>query len=513
MNKRLKFSTMSKLLTLALSSSLLIFTACQADLKGINDGLSGAGFSIEGLPGTPMALQLPFSIANTGSIDSTVPRLDDVTMREVVFQSGSATGFLLVHGANFADGNTIYINGVQQPTSLYKIYDNSDNMAPMITQTASIFSTLKYPIYQYGTLACPLDTLTMGSDITVTVKRANGLTSNPLIYHLPANFSELDSDDDGLLDDWEINGYDADNDGTIDVDLPALGADPLRKDLFIEVDWMTGLEPNPNLWGNIEDTFATAPVLNSDGTSGISIHMDHGSGTGGGGGPIPWTNFIRYDDFIPPEHQPGQCLDPPTYTNFYTAKSNHFDPKRLRIFRYAIFAYDHGHTPGRSGRAEDIWSNDFFVSLGFSSVWDDEAYQTGTFLHELGHTLNLRHGGDENNNSKDNYNSVMNYGNEGTNNASPSSFGGIDINCNLNDVDGVYSFSQGQRKDLDENHLNETIGVCDNVPYDFNGNGSLESDLAFNVDNVGALEVIEDHADWANIELKFTGPDSNWDDN
>src|SRR4029453_5184850 len=47
-----------------------------------------------------------------------------------------------------------------------------------------------------------------------------------------------DSDGDGLLDSWEINGLDADRDGMIDVKLPAMGANPNHKDLFVELDWM-----------------------------------------------------------------------------------------------------------------------------------------------------------------------------------------------------------------------------------------------------------------------------------
>jgi hypothetical protein len=39
-------------------------------------------------------------------------------------------------------------------------------------------------------------------------------------------FPFAETDGDGLLDSWETNGLDADGDGTIDVDLPAMGADP-----------------------------------------------------------------------------------------------------------------------------------------------------------------------------------------------------------------------------------------------------------------------------------------------
>ena len=41
---------------------------------------------------------------------------------------------------------------------------------------------------------------------------------------------------DGLTDVDEL--ADANGDGVVDVDLPAMGADPYRRDLFVELDWM-----------------------------------------------------------------------------------------------------------------------------------------------------------------------------------------------------------------------------------------------------------------------------------
>ena len=58
---------------------------------------------------------------------------------------------------------------------------------------------------------------------------------NDLIAQVRVN---MDSDGDGLWDDWERFGIDVDGDGVIDVDLPAMGANPMHKDIFIEVDWM-----------------------------------------------------------------------------------------------------------------------------------------------------------------------------------------------------------------------------------------------------------------------------------
>lgn len=47
-----------------------------------------------------------------------------------------------------------------------------------------------------------------------------------------------DADGDGLLDSWESSGYDDNGDGIVDVDLPAMGARPDHKDLFLELDYV-----------------------------------------------------------------------------------------------------------------------------------------------------------------------------------------------------------------------------------------------------------------------------------
>jgi hypothetical protein len=103
------------------------------------------------------------------------------------------------------------------------------------------------------------------------------------------------------------------------------------------------------------------------------------------------------------------------------------------VFRYCIFGHYHTHEPGATGIAE-LPGNDFMTCL---TPWPDSVLalnaglpngshrlpnwlpqeraraisivEAGTFMHELGHTLGLKHGGDDRVNFKPNYVSIMNY--------------------------------------------------------------------------------------------------------
>lgn len=102
--------------------------------------------------------------------------------------------------------------------------------------------------------------------------------------------THFDTDEDGLPDHWERpdGGIDADRDGAADLRLAEFGADPLRKDLFIEMDWLaprttghpTGwrTEPLDRALDLLVEMFATAPVTNATGEIGITLHIDAGPG-------------------------------------------------------------------------------------------------------------------------------------------------------------------------------------------------------------------------------------------
>ena len=251
-----------------------------------------------------------------------------------------------------------------------------------------------------------------------------GLPGGLAIYmdDKPARPPMSDIDGDSLFDDWEINGIDIDNDGIIDIDLPAMGADPFHKDIFVEVDAMIGRGPEPLLESidavkdkglatgtvldRVVEAFLNAPVFNPDGERGINLHIQ-----------IDDTELAieefsnRWEDFA--ELKSGTDADHLT-GSFGTAVEK-ADPNwpsireaKRHAFRYGMFA-DRIAGTTQSGLAE-LPGNDFYITLGAWPVeGGTEDQKTGTFMHELGHNLGLRHGGSDNVNFKPNYFSVMNY--------------------------------------------------------------------------------------------------------
>lgn len=213
-----------------------------------------------------------------------------------------------------------------------------------------------------------------------------------------------DTDGDGLPDEWEINGIDYDGDGVAELDLPALGADPNRADIFIEVDWMIKPEtciwflcwggkdfsPNQDALQDVVAAFANAPYANPDGTSGITLHIDAGPastkpdgntwGAQGNGNSIPWVANLGSVS--------GGSYN---WTDFEAIKQANLANNRRDAFHYVVYADRYGTTDS-SGIARGIPSADFIVSDG---PWGDGGFtriqERGTFMHEFGHNLSLKH--------------------------------------------------------------------------------------------------------------------------
>jgi uncharacterized repeat protein (TIGR01451 family) len=222
-----------------------------------------------------------------GNIDGSTPQ------DEIVVVGGTA-GFVEIHNAD-------------SPAS-----DITDSPCPLVNS--------------YDTAFGPSDGLAMGDvvggDGVDEMVQTGDVSDNAEVYDLAGNLLRFfnsdfsisdvlaigrnpypDKDRDGLLDSWETSG-DIDNDGTMDINLRAMGADPLRQDLFLELDWMPGtgvgqlditameaafdaapantggftlpgVKPGINLWvdtGNLSD-----PLLGEDGTVPVCLDgLDNG---------------------------------------------------------------------------------------------------------------------------------------------------------------------------------------------------------------------------------------------
>jgi len=328
-----------------------------------------------------------------------------------------------------------------------------------------------------------------------------------------------DTDGDGLHDSWERKGIDYNMDGAIDFLLP--GADWRHKDLFVEVDYMTGHEFDPMAKEMVVNAFKNAPVKNPDGKEGINLHVD-------------------IDEQIP--HQtPFKIWD-----DYDTIKASHFGSSDQRsslysqeilgakklVYRYCLFIHDQAkfdnashtwETKTYSGMSE-FPGNDFVVSLGtFTDGKGSVDEQAGTFMHELGHTLGLDHGGADDVNYKPNYLSIMNY-----------AFQFPDLNP-LRPLD----YSRTALPDLDEAHLNEPAGIGAEVtgqmlftvysnatnqtvlgagflPIDWNGNGNAtDPNVVANINNFPQWdsespvnETLHGYDDWKNLDYNFRDVDT-----
>ncbi|MFN8150289.1 MAG: VWA domain-containing protein [Solirubrobacterales bacterium] len=271
-----------------------------------------------------------------------------------------------------------------------------------------------------------------------------------------------DTDRDGLFDRWEEDGYDADGDGEIDVDLPAMGADPMHKDLFIQVGWMQpdgarpcilffcpgGADgPHPPSTAALErivNAYANAPVQNPDGEDGISAHFDAGAFTPDSGIPpdLREPAPLGHEDVAIKGSEPSVEDEDRVFRQL----AKRFPQDRRALFTFVAYVHDI-ETPenGYLGLASAVPGDTVMIA---GRRMDDSQKESATLFHELGHTLGLRHGGDDDVNGKPNYLSVMNY-----DNTFP---GGIQIGDKV-----VIDYSAWDLPDLDERKLDEGAGISD----------------------------------------------------
>jgi hypothetical protein len=424
------------------------------------------------------------------------PRIEDIGVFNATNAgTGKADVSLTIAAANMDTQASLSVNGsAVSPVFLW-------SALPIEYLTGHTPATYGYPVYHYAQVIGVVNGLTLGSTLAVTVTNTDGQTDTSN-YKLPASLADLDSDGDGLLDSWESGTYTAPSGNTIN--LAAMGTSPRRKDILVEVDWVAAGTPNNTIWATIEDAFEAAPVLNPDGSVGANIIIDRGQGspfTDGGQVLAAHTTM----DF-----GPVTATSPAGYASFFDYKTNNFNADRLRLFRYCIFG--RAMPGGYSGRGE-IWGNDFQVTFATSANWGNDIDEVGTFIHELGHNLGLRHGGidntaaDRDQTFKPNMPSTMNYRYQ---------FPGVSINCDWVS-EGFHTYSEGAFATINEAGVNENAGICDNTPLDMNGNGIFTNGVAINTNQSNqdgdTTDVHLDYDQWGRLLLDFDAAGSRWNNN
>jgi hypothetical protein len=274
-----------------------------------------------------------------------------------------------------------------------------------------------------------------------------------------------DLDGDGLPDCWETSGIDFDGDGAPDlqlcvqvntngdgVTLTQECADPTRKDLFVEVDYMQFHKPDPRALSqsqsvstlksdgtfvgvqSVREAFAAAPLdpLGGGAFKGIALHVqvdEQVTFTPLSGAPTSHVNQVAFTPCTGPAES---ALDLTQAVDFDVVKAANFgtaaeraNPKALNAkrlaFRYVLFAHNLVGNPSGGSQGSgcsEVGGDDGIVSLGsFAQTTVDGVthnrgttdQQAGTFMHEFGHLLGFRHGGLDATNCKPNYRSVMSY--------------------------------------------------------------------------------------------------------
>lgn len=344
----------------------------------------------------------------------------------------------------------------------------------------------------------------------------------------------LDSDQDGLFDTWETDGIDFELDGIPELDLPGMGATPDNKDLFVEIDVHSSTTLTQDTLEDIVNAFDNAPVSNPSGVDGIFLHMDIDETD------LPDRNY--FEDLSGGSGNIRVQMRNQRASFFGTAaQRSSSDPEvilkaKSLVYRYGVVGgiltvtFDGGSiSPG--GMAE-LPGDDFIITLINPNPRQGD--QGRTIMHELGHTLGLRHGGNDNVNYKPNYFSVMNYMH-----ALQRPAWGPDWNNDL-----PFDYSRSKLPDVDEFDLSESAGIgsdcaCtagrlfafgndnpispqsnnpvfigqagpgDSVDWDVDGSFSTEG-FVLDVNRLNPtaspnIEVHQGHDDWSNLYYKLRG--------
>ncbi len=408
-------------------------------------------------------------------------------------------------------------------------------------------------------------------------------------YTLAGGYPDLDLD--GIPDVAELP-----NTKFEDMPLYDWGARPAQRDLFIHVATMeVGDEETDG--GLLLQKNALDKVVAAFAAQEIAVHFDVGSkglyegysesssdtyNLSDRDNQVPYAKSIQLSESV--VNQTGANPDEYVFVNDY--KDEYFPSKRENIFYFLVIGSSQ-EEDGSGGSSGISWLNgvSFLVTLAdwdyvFGDGWTIGGIemtaeqmknravngQAATIMHEFGHILGLKHGGNINENYKPNYYSIMNYlyqidglpeiGNNegdryykeqfiqqyyynGNTNTSWKDFVTYSSSTNwyMNDyalINGPYTstfkidYSHGDGGSLDESgNLNENLGLnqISSNSIDWNASGSIESGVEYDINyswtknnyTNDSTTVLQDYDDWSNLYYYFAnrtaGKSRNIDEN
>lgn len=338
-----------------------------------------------------------------------------------------------------------------------------------------------------------------------------------------------DVDLDGIPDSAEIPG------GTFaGIDLYSMGARTGRKDIFIELDRMdstdAGLNPKIESLQMIVSAFASKGINvifdagNSYSISFSTVNFNLGQGSN----VVPYEKCVTFN-------QTDCNLNASNKRSIYDWKEEYMDLRRRSVFHYLLMGNSQAPdgSYGEAGGTAEVNGNDLLITQGKYIPAPITTSQTNqlinihalSIMHELGHNLGLRHGGNETVNYKPNYFSIMNYlyvngldpdpssmtayqrWRKSKGDASPSICNLVASPCG-DKSQFIMNYSNGSSAILDENALLESanIGRGSNAGAyaDWDQNGILTTSIiSKDLNGDGLKTILNDFNDWDNISLPF----------
>jgi hypothetical protein len=310
-----------------------------------------------------------------------------------------------------------------------------------------------------GPTPCMVNGHVTGSCGTVITAEGNGGSeggSARIKFRVDVPNPLLDSDGDGIPDDWELYGVYIDPDGKYGplarqlIDLPKMGAEWDKPDIFLQVDWMADADPNgkneilaTSVITTVMTAFAQAPA-SATRPAGINLHVDQGPNSVNFPTNLARAKRIDWAMTLGTASGDATTYDWSEFENIKTRPGDGFiSTGRSSIFHYVIVAAGMPPSTKAVGISRGYGASDFIVADG-STVSNLE--HSLTLMHELGHNLGLRHGGGDDVVNKPNYLSIMN--------PMFSSKPGLLFN-----FQPTLDYSRAALLELDEEHLNENIGL------------------------------------------------------